>query len=85
MEQAAGNDHFRAGRLEEALAAYLEGVRRAPGVRSVTPGGQEGRWGEKPHWRSIITFNPGGLLQNPRRVVTLHRRKIIASDRTQTH
>lgn len=38
-EQAAGNDHFRAGRLEEALAVYLEGVRRAPGVRSVTHGG----------------------------------------------
>jgi len=30
VDQAAGNDHFRAGRLEEALAAYLEGVRRDP-------------------------------------------------------
>lgn len=63
---------LRACDVPRGSARSPPAAKKAGGVKNLTGG-------------ALSLLTPGGLLQNPRRVVTLHRRKIIASDRTQTH
>lgn len=76
LEKARGNDHFKNGRIEQAIECYKHGIEMStdPMERSVLYSNLAACWSQQQNWQMMLEAASNAIKDDPKNVKALMRR-----------
>jgi len=76
LEKARGNEHFKNGRIEQAVECYQRGITMStdPAERSVLYSNMAACWSQQQNWQLMLEAASNAIKEDPKNVKALMRR-----------